>query len=153
MKKKEERKSPLLRKGEGTLFSPLLSKFVRSSITSIDDIKFSVCKDKQADPAVSPAGAQHLPSPLPRRQIIAPRQQNDLILDLEEEEGREEESPTLLLGSTLPLARPTVARPTLWLPTAMNNGAAENRQLPIKRGRRDPAGKHPQYNEQTFEIS
>lgn len=65
MKKKEERKSPLLRKGEGTLFSPLLSKFVRSSITSIDDIKFSVCKDKQADPVVSPAGAQHLPSPPP----------------------------------------------------------------------------------------
>lgn len=44
---------------------PLLSKFVRSSVTSIDDIKFSVCKDKQADPAVSPAGAQHLPSPPP----------------------------------------------------------------------------------------
>lgn len=81
-----------------------------------------MAKDKQADPAVSPAELNTCPPQATNYRATLAERFNTRFGG-----GRSPSPPTLLLGSTLPLARPTVARPTLWLPTAMNNGAAENR--------------------------
>lgn len=102
---------------------PFLKIRSRSSITegSIDDKVFSGQRQTGGSGRKS-SGAQHLPPQATNYRATLAERFNTRFGG-----GRSPSPPTLLLGSTLPLARPTVARPTLWLPTAMNNGAAENR--------------------------